>query len=95
MRDLTEREQRVLDFIVGRTREKGSPPTIREIGEAFQIASTNGVRYYLSALERKGYIARNRRVSRGIELVGGLSNALMPEVKSQASTVQPGVSSLG
>lgn len=80
MRELTEREQRVLDFIVGRTREKGSPPTIREIGEAFQIASTNGVRYYLSALERKGYIARNRRVSRGIELVGGLSNALMPDV---------------
>ena len=82
MRDLTEREQRVLDFIVGRTREKGSPPTIREIGEAFQIASTNGVRYYLSALERKGYIARNRRVSRGIELVGGLTNALMPEAVS-------------
>lgn len=82
MRDLTEREQRVLDFIVGRTREKGSPPTIREIGEAFQIASTNGVRYYLSALERKGYIARNRRLSRGIELVGGLTNALMPEAVS-------------
>ena len=82
MRDLTEREQRVLDFIVGRTREKGSPPTIREIGEAFQIASTNGVRYYLSALERKGYIARNRRISRGIEIVGGLTNALMPEAVS-------------
>ncbi len=80
MRDLTEREQRVLDFIVGRTREKGSPPTIREIGEAFQIASTNGVRYYLSALERKGFIQRNRRVSRGIELVGGLTHALMPDV---------------
>ncbi len=82
MRDLTEREQRVLDFIVGRTREKGSPPTIREIGQAFDIASTNGVRYYLSALERKGFIQRNRRLSRGIELVGGLANALMPEAVS-------------
>jgi repressor LexA len=71
MRDLTQREKRVLQFIVERTRERGAPPTIREIGEAFRISSTNGVRYYLTALERKGYIHRNRRLSRGIELVGG------------------------
>jgi repressor LexA len=69
--DLTEREREVLDFIVSRARTKGAPPTIREIGLAFRIASTNGVRYYLSSLERKGYITRNRRLSRGIEIVGG------------------------
>ena len=76
--DLTDRERQILDFIIARTRERGSPPTIREIGQAFEIASTNGVRYYLSTLERKGFIHRNRRVSRGIELVGGLTEHLMP-----------------
>ncbi len=78
MRDLTDRERRVLDFIIARTRERGSAPTIREIGEAFQIRSTNGVRYYLTALERKGCIHRNRRLSRGIELAGGLAGRLFP-----------------
>lgn len=73
--DLTDREREVLDFIVSRTRAKGAPPTIREIGSAFQIASTNGVRYYLASLERKGYIMRNRRLSRGIEIVGGVQPA--------------------
>src|SRR6185503_12517646 len=76
--DLTDREREVLDFIISRTRAKGAPPTIREIGTAFQIASTNGVRYYLASLERKGCILRNRRLSRGIEIVGGVQPASAP-----------------
>jgi len=76
--DLTDREREVLDFIISRTRAKGAPPTIREIGAAFQIASTNGVRYYLASLERKGCILRNRRLSRGIEIVGGVQPASAP-----------------
>jgi len=51
-------------------REQGRPPTIREIGEAFGIASTNGVRYYLDRLEKAGRIRRDRWTSRGIELQG-------------------------
>jgi repressor LexA len=65
-----DREQAVLDMIAGSVRERGYPPTIREIGEAFGIASTNGVRYYLDRLERAGKIRRDRWISRGIELRG-------------------------
>jgi repressor LexA len=50
-------------------RSKGRPPSIREIGENFAIRSTNGVRAVLEALERKGYIKRDRYTSRGIELL--------------------------
>ncbi len=50
-------------------RSKGRPPSIREIGESFKIHSTNGVRAVLEALERKGYIKRDRYTSRGIELL--------------------------
>ncbi len=64
-----DREQAVLDMIAGSVRERGRPPTIREIGEAFGIASTNGVRYYLDRLERAGRIRRDRWTSRGIELL--------------------------
>jgi len=62
------REEEIIAFIAGSLRERGYPPTIREIGKAFGIASTNGVRYYLDRLEQSGKIRRDRWTSRGIEL---------------------------
>jgi repressor LexA len=62
------REEEIVAFIAGSLRERGYPPTIREIGKAFGIASTNGVRYYLDRLEQSGKIRRDRWTSRGIEL---------------------------
>ncbi len=67
-KELTDRQRQVLKFIREMMEKKGSPPTIREIGERFKISSTNGVRDILSALTRKGYIHRKPLVSRGIEL---------------------------
>ncbi len=58
----------MLNFIAESLRERGYPPTIREIGTALGIASTNGVRYYLDRLEQSGKIRRDRWTSRGIEL---------------------------
>jgi repressor LexA len=64
---LNDKALAIHEFIVRITEELGYPPTIREIGEEFQIHSTNGVRYYLRALERAGYIALNKsRKSRSI-----------------------------
>ncbi len=68
-KELTPRQREVLDFIREMIENKGLPPTIREIGERFKIASTNGVRAILSALSKKGYIQRKPLVSRGIELI--------------------------
>ena len=73
-----DRDQAVLDMIAGSLREQGRPPTIREIGEAFGIASTNGVRYYLDRLEKAGRIRRDRWTSRGIELSGPKPAAARP-----------------
>src|SRR5882672_3474144 len=63
-----DRQVAILDFISGSLRDRGYPPTIREIGTALGIASTNGVRYYLDRLEQSGKIRRDRWTSRGIEL---------------------------
>lgn len=68
-RPLTERQQAILDFIVEARRAQGFPPTLREIGTAFQIRSTKGVNDHLAALERKGKIRRQRGSSRGIEVI--------------------------
>jgi len=55
---LTARQQAILQFIVDYTQKRGYPPSIREIGTHFDIASLRGVTVHLDALEKKGYISR-------------------------------------
>ncbi|MCK5126753.1 MAG: transcriptional repressor LexA [candidate division Zixibacteria bacterium] len=66
---LTARQKQILEYIEEMVNISGLPPTIREIGTKFSISSTNGVRSILEALENKGFIRRQKLVSRGIELV--------------------------
>ena len=66
-KNLTDRQRKILDFIVENIRENSLPPTIAEIGAEFGIASTNGVNDHLLALERKGYIERSSK-ARGIRV---------------------------
>lgn len=66
---VNDRARQMLAFIQQFTNERGFPPTIREIGKEFRIASTNGVRYYLHMLERSGQLKRSNRISRGIGAV--------------------------
>ena len=56
-------------FIKKYSKENHMPPTVREIGNHFDISSTNGVRSILAALIKKGYINRSPRLSRGIEIL--------------------------
>jgi len=65
---MNERGKSILAYIQRFTRDRGYPPTIREIGEEFEISSTNGVRYYLQMLERAGHMKRLSKLSRGIAL---------------------------
>jgi repressor LexA len=67
---LSKRQQAIHEFIRGFLGENGYPPSIREIGKAVGISSTSVVDYNLNVLEREGYIARDREVSRGLRLVG-------------------------
>jgi len=69
---LSERQQKILDFVKSFTLDNGYPPTIREIGKAVNISSTSVVNYNLDALQRAGLIYRDRTVSRGIRLKEGL-----------------------
>ncbi|MCP4726662.1 MAG: transcriptional repressor LexA [bacterium] len=65
---LTDRQEKVMEFIRDWIESRGYPPTIRDIQKPFGIKSTNGVKVHLDALEKKGYIIRNPGISRGIEL---------------------------
>ncbi len=63
---LTQRQREILDFISASIVERGFPPTLREIGEHFQIRSTNGVNDHLKALEKKGHLRREDLKSRAM-----------------------------
>jgi repressor LexA len=71
MKKLTDRQAKVLQFIISSQREVGYPPTIREIGTHMDIRSTNGVNDHLKALERKGYLIRESSKSRALRPVCG------------------------
>ena len=66
---LTQRQRAVLDCIRAALQREGRPPTLREIGTAVGIRSTNGVNDHLKALEAKGYIDRTSFRSRGLRIL--------------------------
>ncbi|MEA1904450.1 MAG: transcriptional repressor LexA [Candidatus Hadarchaeota archaeon] len=75
---LSSRQENMLKFIREFVRENRYPPTIREIGEAVDIPSTSNVSYNLNMLQEKGYLVRNKMISRGLRLVepGPLAEAI-------------------
>ncbi len=66
--ELTERQKEIFDFITTFIKERGYPPSIREIGTYFHIYP-RAVLDHLRALERKGYLRRQGTMSRGLEIL--------------------------
>jgi repressor LexA len=69
MKKLTEKQKRILKFLMEYTKNHGYPPTVREIGEHFRFLWA-AARGHLQALERKGFIKLKPAKSRGIEIPG-------------------------
>ena len=66
--DLTLAQQRVLDFLVARGASGENAPTYREICKSLGYRSPKGAADHIAALERKGYVIRERGHARGIKL---------------------------
>jgi repressor LexA len=69
--DLSEKQRRILEFLQEFLEDKDYPPSIRDIQQGCEISSTSVVDYNLKRLEERGYIRRDREVSRAIELLDG------------------------
>jgi repressor LexA len=89
MNGLTDRQLEVLRFIARQIEDAGYPPTIREIGEALDIRSTNGVNDHLKALERKGFLTRDPVKSRALIPTPQAREALGDGAPARASNVIP------
>jgi len=75
---LTKRQEEILDYIVGKVRDEGFPPTLKEIAGCFGLASPNAARDHVLALERKGFLKRTGEKSRALTLSPALRNAAPP-----------------
>ncbi len=69
MRELSDKQQRILSFIRGFVEQHDYPPSIRDIQLGCGISSTSVVDYNLRALERAELIRRGKDISRAIRLV--------------------------
>jgi len=65
---LTTRQRQVLEFIDSEVRQRGYPPSVREIGEAVGLSSPSTVHAHLAALQDKGYLRRDPSKPRAIEV---------------------------
>lgn len=77
-KDLSPRQEQILDYIKKRIRDSGYPPSVREIGHAVGLKSSSTVHAHLVQLEKKGYLRKDAAKPRAI--------APVPSVKEQEAT---------
>jgi repressor LexA len=80
--ELTSRQSAIVRYITQTVARQGYPPSMREIGQAVQLASTSSVAHQLMALERKGVLYRDPHRPRAYQVrpswapdLGGRSEA--------------------
>lgn len=65
---LTTKRKKILDFMAAQVRERGYPPSVREIGEAVGLISSSTVHAHLQVLQRNGYLRRDPTKPRAVEV---------------------------
>lgn len=66
--ELTQIQKKILEYLIERITGKGNPPTLAEIAKHFKYRNRATAQQHLQAIEKKGFIKRNPKLSRGIEL---------------------------
>lgn len=66
---MKEREKKILEYMKAEIREKGYPPTVREICSALGIKSTSTVHKDIASLEREGYLKKDPARPRALLVV--------------------------
>lgn len=89
---LTERQSKLLSFIVAEIRNKHLPPSVSEMAGFLKVKSKNAVAKLLNQLEAKEYILTNGK-ARGIQVLDSLGESLQKGIFSApiVGTVQAGM----
>ena len=68
MKNLTDRQREVLDYIAQYTEENGYPPTVRETSERFGV-SLRAIQDRIAGLQKKGYLSLSEKKSRSLRVL--------------------------
>lgn len=71
MKEITDRQKQVLNYISAFTEENSFPPTVREISNHFGI-SLRAIQDHLIALQKKGFLSESNKRSRSIKVLSDL-----------------------
>ena len=82
---LNVQENRVFDYLKEQIREKGYPPSVREICAALGFKSTSSAHQYIARLAEKGYIDKGDLKTRAIKIVGDEPTISIPIVGKVAA----------
>lgn len=82
---MSNRQSAILEFIKNEVKDKGYPPSVREIGEAVGLASSSTVHGHLDRLEKKGLIRRDPTKPRAIEITDGEQDPVIQFAQSVRS----------
>ncbi|HLR10651.1 MAG TPA: transcriptional repressor LexA [Sporosarcina sp.] len=77
MEKISKRQEAILEFIKEEVKQKGYPPSVREIGTAVGLASSSTVHGHLARLESKGYIRRDPTKPRAIEVLDPMGEEIV------------------
>ncbi len=83
MNALTEREQKILDYMRREIKAKGYPPTVREMCSSLGIKSTSTAHKDIASLEKKGYIRKDPSKPRAIEVLDPAHEDIIPFEKPE------------
>jgi repressor LexA len=67
-KELTTIQKNILDFLIDQIKGKGIPPTLADVANHFGYKNRATVQQHFQAIEKKGYIRKSPKLSRGIEL---------------------------
>ena len=79
---LTRRQRLILETINEAVSSRGYPPSMREIGDSVGLTSSSSVAHQLQSLERKGFLRRDPKRPRAMEVV-------MPEIDDAPAPPAP------
>lgn len=72
MDNINKTQEKIYQYLLERAQSTAVPPTVREIGSAVGLKSTSSVQSNLDALEKAGYITRDPKLKRSIQLNVGV-----------------------
>lgn len=80
MKELTDRQRQILQFVSDYTEENSFPPTVRETADYFSV-SIKAIQDHFAALTKKGYLLKDEKHARSLKVVGNVTKKTSKGIK--------------